>query len=264
MRGAVVRRARHWVENRGWGGLARELVRRARMKIRGEVEGEREVAVERHPFDERYEVDTSGLIWGEKMPWAGGMRTERERTGAFWATGYYGIAPSAFASIMASLALEWERFSFVDVGCGKGRALLMATAYPFRRAVGVELSRELAQVAEENVRRLRADWRREMPVKVIAGDATAVELPEGPLLLYLYHPFAAPVMRAFLRHVREAAAEREVVMLYVNAELDELVMAELPGTQRLWGGSFALSDEDAQADRFGSHDERAVAYQLAV
>ena len=264
MRGALVRRARHWVENRGWGGLAKEMMRRLRMKMRGEVEGEREVAVARHPFDERYGVDTSGLIWGEKLSWEGGLQTEQERTGAMWATGYYGIAPSAFEAIMASLGLEWDRYSFVDVGCGKGRALLMATAYPFRQVVGVELSPELARVAQENVLRLKADWRRPMPVTVVAGDATTVDLPDGPLLLYLYHPFAAPVMRAFLRHVRDAAAGREVVMLYVNAELDGLVVAELPGTDRLWGGGFALSREDAEADRFGSHDERAVAYRLAL
>ena len=264
MRGAIVRRARHWVENRGWGGLAREVVRRARMRVRGEVEGEREVAVARHPFDQRYGVNTSGLIWGEKISLDGGKATARERAGAMWATGYYGIAPSAFEAMMASLGLEWERFSFVDVGCGKGRALLMATAYPFQEIVGVELSPELARVAEENVRRLQADWRGEMPVTVLSGDATAMELPVGPLLLYLYHPFAAPVMRAFLGHVRRAAAGREVVMLYVNAELDELVMTELPGTERLWAGSFALSREDAEADRFGSHDERAVVYRLGV
>ncbi len=264
MRGAIVRRARHWVENRGWGGLAREIVRRGRMKLRGEVEGEREVAKMRHPFDERYGVDTGGLIWGEKLSWAGGPRTATERTGAMWATGYYGIAPSAFEAMMASLGLEWERYSFVDVGCGKGRALLMATAYPFRQVLGVELSPELARVAQENVSRLQADWRRPMPVTVVVGDASTVKLPEGPLLLYLYHPFAAPVMRAFLQHVRQVASGREVVMLYVNAELDGLVVTELPGTARLWGGGFALSQEDAEADRFGSHDERAVAYRLAV
>ena len=267
----MFRRARHWIVNRGWAGLGAEVVRRGRMAARGESARERRQAEvpARHPFDERYGVDTDGLIWGEQMAWGDAVRTEAGRAGAFWATGYYGVAPSVFWGMLDRLGLDWRRYSFVDVGCGKGRALLLALRYPFRRAVGIELSPELAAVAQRNLVLLRASWRIDLPAEAVAGNATSVALPDGPVLLYLYHPFAAPVMRAFLEHVRrEAEARRtgagadEIYLLYMNPELDGLVMEQLPGLARLWDEPFAMDAEDAAADRFGSHDERAIAYRL--
>lgn len=271
MRGAMFRRARHWVANRGWAGMAAEVVRRGRMAVRGEAARERPLAQvpARHPFDVRYGVDTDGLIWGEQMAWGDATRTAAGRQGAFWATGYYGVAPSVFWAMLDRLGLDWGRYSFVDVGCGKGRALLLSLRYPFRRVLGVELSPELAVVAQRNLGQLRAEWRRDVPAEAIAGDATSFALPKGPLLLYLYHPFAAPVMRAFLEHIRRANEGRaregradEIYLLYMNPELDALVMEQLPGIERLWDEPFGMDAEDAAADRFGSHDERAVAYRL--
>lgn len=270
MRGAMLRRARHWIANRGWSGLGAEVLRRGRMAARGEAAGERPLAAvqARHPFDVRYGVETDGLIWGEQMAWGEAVRTEAGRAGAFWATGYYGVAPSVFWAVLDRLALDWERYSFVDIGCGKGRALLLALRYPFRRAVGVELSPELAAVAQRNLLQMRAPWRLDVPAEAFAGDATSFQLPDGPALLYFYHPFAAPVMRTFLEHVRREAGRRgsgaadEIYLLYMNPELDALVMEQMPDVVKLWDEPFAMDAEDAAADRFGSHDERAIAYRL--
>ncbi len=264
MRGAMLRRARHWIANRGWGGFGREIGRRLRLAARRETARELpDAGLAVHPFDRRYGVDTGGLIWGEQIRWGDALRTEAEREGAFWATGYYGIAPSVFWAMLDALGLDWERHNFVDIGCGKGRALLLALRHPFRSALGIELSPELAGVAQQNLEQLAAPWRQRVPVRAVVGDATSFAVPDGPLLVYLYHPFAAPVMRAFLDHLRRSRTWEpgELCLLYVNPELDGLVMTELPGVERLWERPFSLSAEDAAADRFGSHDEHAVAYR---
>src|SRR5271166_952033 len=88
----------------------------------------------RHPFDVEFGVRTSGLIAGRHLK--SGHRHDRH------ATAYYGVAPSVFKEMMA----RWRRtrpvaamdgFTFVDLGAGMGRAVLLAAEYPFREVVGV-------------------------------------------------------------------------------------------------------------------------------
>ena len=259
-RSAYLRRARHWIANRGWGGFLREVFRRVRIALSGEPVPNR-AGVDRgvHPFDFAYGVDTTGLVWGEALGRSAGYEGAQ-----YWAKGYYGIAPSAFTAAMETLRLEWPRFAFVDIGCGKGRALLLALRFPFRRVLGVELSPELAAVATENVERFRAPWRcRGGRAEVLAADATSFALPAGPLVLFLYHPFARPVMERFLAHVQAAARteRREIVLLYANPELGFLLEAT-EGLTLLWKFSLGLSAEDSAADRFASRYENFAAYRV--
>ena len=211
-----------------------------------------------HGFDRQYGVETGGMIWGDALKAAPG----HEGDAAYWATGYYGVAPSVLWGGLDALGLEWEQFTFVDVGCGKGRALMLATRYPFREVCGVELSPELAGVAEQNLSRFQAEWRQETPVRVVVGDATTFKLPAGPLVLWMFHPFAAPVMRRFLESVQRTLQQepREVWVLYANPELHPMLRS-MPWLEVVWERCLGLSQEDRAADRFGSEWERMVAYR---
>ncbi len=260
-RHAYMRRARHWIANRGWRGFAEELWYRGKLIAQGKpVPGRENGSAAPYPFDVQYGVDTAGLVWGESLD-----RPSSEEA-AYWATGYYGISPSAFTAALECLRLDWSRFTFVDVGCGKGRALLLALRFPFRRALGIELSPALASIAQSNLNRFAAPWRQTtVPAEAITGDATLSPVPEGPVVFFLYHPFAAPVMKRFLAHVVEAAEDhaREIYLLYANPELAALV-ASTPGVEWLWKQTFALTPEEGAADRFGSHGEQFGAYRVVA
>ena len=86
--------------------------------------------------------------------------------------------------------------------------------------------------------------------------------PTGPLVLSLYHPFAAPVMRRFLARLQAslAASPREAWILYTNPELHPLLSAQ-PWLETTWIEIFTLSEEDRAADRFGSEWEKVIVYR---
>lgn len=258
-RQAHIRRARHWIANRGWKGFFDELLWRARFRLKGEpIPGRPGPEIGPHPFDLAYNVDTTGLVWGESLLTTAG----RHDVAKYWATGYYGVAPSSFQDALKRLALDWSQYTFIDIGCGKGRALLLALRHPFRAAIGVELSPELAAVAEENLRSFTAPWRiSSVATRVLTGDAANFDFPHGPLVLYLYHPFAAPVMRRFLDHLgRNLRVDpRTVYVLYTNPELMK-ILDTTPFLTKLWDAHFAMSKEDVAADRFSSNFERVTAY----
>ena len=257
MRGSWVRRARHWIENRGWRGFLAEMWRRTKILLhfRRRTGAETRATRAVHPFDEQNGVETGGLVWGERL--------DTRRDEAYWATAYYGISPSVFRGALDRLGLVWGRYTFADVGCGKGRALMLATGYPFRAAWGVELSPELAARAKENLARFAPDWRRgEVPVEVVCGDAAEAPLPAGPLVISLYHPFAAPVMRRFLAHLEASLREepREMWLLYTNPELHGMLCG-MPWLRVAWDECLPMSEEDQSGDRFGSTWERIVTYR---
>ena len=53
------------------------------------------------------------------------------------------IEPARFRKVLASLQIAFHDYTFIDFGSGKGRALLLASEFPFKRIIGLEFSPEL-------------------------------------------------------------------------------------------------------------------------
>jgi len=200
----------------------------------------------RHPFDEEFGVRTSGLVAGRHLK--SGHRHDRH------ATAYYGVAPSVFQSLVK----RWQRsrptaaieqFSFLDVGAGMGRAVLLAAELPFRQVLGVELNPTLTRIAGRNLTVWRASGRARAPMRVVCGDAVEFSLPAGPCLAFLFNPFGAPVMRRLLMAWSKALAGRPAPLdiLYVNNE-QESVLERQAEFARLFLGQIRRSRADAIAD----------------
>jgi len=103
-------------------------------------------------------------------------------------------------------SLQARGFTFVDVGCGKGKVLLSALALPFNRIVGVEFSPSLCRIAEENVASARFLRRSCSAVQIICCDAVEYRIPEEPAIFFLYNPFAYEVMETVLGNIVRAHA----------------------------------------------------------
>jgi SAM-dependent methyltransferase len=168
-------------------------------------------------YDWEYRVDTTSAT----VSW-------RDRLLGVFHSPYQPTEPALFREMMDGLGIEFERYTFIDLGSGKGRTLLMASEYPFRRILGVELLPELHRVAEENARILHERTRcRE--IETVCGDATEFAFPPEPLVLYLFHPLPEAglvrVMQNLERSLRESP--RAVRVVYHNPLL-ERVLANSP------------------------------------
>lgn len=201
----------------------------------------------RHPFDLEFGVRTSGLVAGRHLGF--GHRNDRH------VTAYYAIAPSVFQGII----VEWRRqkpiapidqYTFIDLGAGMGRAMLLAAAYPFRAVIGVELHPTLARIARKNLTLWRAARRTRVPLRMFCRDALDFPLPDSPTVIFLFNPFGAPVLRQLLRNWRRTLAKRPspLDILYVNNEQENVLRRE-PEFERLFFGRIRRSHADAVADR---------------
>lgn len=203
-----------------------------------------------HPFDIAHGTETSGLLSGNVIA----RGTTHVATDL---TAYYGIAPSILRSLLDLWLRELhplapiERTIFLDVGAGKGRAMLLASEYPFLRVEGIELNPKLADIARRNISIWEKTQQSTMlaPLTLHEDDATRMLLPHEPLLAHLFHPFEDKLLRRFLRHVEKdlTAHSRPFDLFYVNAEHDSL-LDKHPGFERLWLGRVPMSPEDHVAD----------------
>lgn len=116
---------------------------------------------------------------------------------------------------MRALPVEPTDYTFVDVGAGKGKAVLLAARRSFREVVGVELDVRLAATAKRNLEQHRPR-RRAGSVKVACGDATEFAWPGGPLVIYFFNPFSESVLETVLAKVRQSASinRRPIVVAY--------------------------------------------------
>ena len=212
--------------------LARRILRRPR-------------AVSTHPFDTAHSVDTSGLIEGRLL--ATGHPHDA------FNTAYFAVPPSRFRAAIT----QWRNtpataasseYIFADMGCGKGRALLLARGMGFREVIGIELNPDLARIAEVNLQKVQDRDGPGTRTRVIAGDAAAsvAEMPPGRLLLYGYNPFRAPVLRTLLAAllVRQTTETSPVDFLYLYPE-HENVFSEFPAFTRLWHRDIPIAHDEA-------------------
>jgi SAM-dependent methyltransferase len=220
---------------------------------RGETETRRRLpgltvkhGLTKHPFDLKFGVKTSGLVAGRHL--TTGHRHDRH------ATAYFGVAPSVFKALIrrwriSEPAARMSETTFIDLGAGMGRAVLLASELQFREVVGVELHPLLAGIARRNMRAWRAEGRARAPMRMVQGDAVAFQLPEGPALVFLFNPFGPTVLNRLLKAWRKAAAGRPLIvdLLYVNNE-QEHVLESARGWTRVYLGKVPRSRQDAIAD----------------
>ena len=162
-----------------------------------------------HPFNRAFGTETSGFAPAEHLP-----THERAREHACF---YAGSQPSILRMALETLA-PLDAATFLDLGCGKGRALCVASEFPFRDILGVELSPGLADVARRNAVNIARRFPSRTPVRVAVGDASAYPLPAGDLVLYLYHPFGAALVAKVAAAVDAALAaeRRRICVVYYN------------------------------------------------
>lgn len=104
--------------------------------------------------------------------------------------------------------------TLVDLGSGKGRVALLASTRGFRAVVGIEHRKRLHDAADRNLRRFSDRGGLGCAVDLRLGDVATSPLPEGRLVVWLFNPFGASVLRQVLRRLADRPAG-EVHLVYV-------------------------------------------------
>jgi SAM-dependent methyltransferase len=218
-----------------------------------------------HPFDLKYGTDTGGYLGPHEIR-SGGIHDAMNN-------GYSAVAPSIFreacrrwrATLPSSAAARVAAYSFIDVGAGKGRALLLAAELPFRKVIGVELSEELAGIAKKNTTIWKRLARPRAKIRVMHEDAVGFRWPRTPLLVYLNNPFDCALVERLASRLASAGVSGPglIDILYLNpACTDALVQRGF--FKLLWDALIKMGDADQQADPYSATSDRVSAFRFRV
>lgn len=177
-------------------------------------------------FDWDYRVDTTSANVSRRADLLAVLTGHR----------YQPSDPALFHESIGSLEIDYGQFQFIDLGSGKGRTLLMASEYPFRRIVGVEAVPALHRVALENIRKYKSSTQKCFELLSVCGDARDFQFPPSPLVLFLFNPLPEPGLRTVVANLTRSVQERPrpVYVVYHNPILEH-VLAVDGGLRRLRG-----------------------------
>lgn len=139
-------------------------------------------------------------------------------------------------ALAEQVRLDFPRFIFIDLGSGKGRTLLMASDYPFRSIVGVELLPALHRTAQENIAKYRSASQKCFAIESICGDATDFACPAEAIVLFLFNPLPESGLRSVIANLEKSLREhpRSFYVLYHNPLLEH-VLGESAGLRKVGG-----------------------------
>jgi hypothetical protein len=146
-------------------------------------------------FDLKYGTDTA------KMVSVGALDITAERLAV--TNRYEAVSEGSFNESLKALKIDYKNFSFVDIGSGKGKALLLASRFPFRSIIGIELSSKLHAIAVVNIRVFQDPLQECTVVSSVLADALTYEIPIGDSVIFLYNPFRQEVMEAFVKKMED-------------------------------------------------------------
>ena len=140
-------------------------------------------------FDKEFGVETAKLVW---------------LTNPFSKNYGHGCRYEASNALdvrwtIETSGIDTSQFTFIDVGCGKGRPLIIASTYSFPKLIGIEYSSKLCKQAAANLHKCKVLQDR---FKIACEDATTFNFPDGDLFVFFYNPFGPPIIRKVLDNLK--------------------------------------------------------------
>jgi SAM-dependent methyltransferase len=198
--------ARHGYESGGQGDIMKKLQRIASkyvhsLRYRGVISTIRSgvyyLFKRRRPigseFDNLHKVDTAGneALWtlvDDPSTVIGGNQ-------------YQPSSEQDIETAIHFLNIDAKNYEFIDIGCGKGKPLLVASRFGFRSLIGVEFVKSLANIAVENLHRQNI-----VGVEVLNIDARVYRFGARPTVVFMYNPFQRQIMDVVVENMCSSEA----------------------------------------------------------
>ncbi len=164
-----------------------------------------------HAYDAKYNVQTAKE---EQLADCGVSREDAQRGNSLYRVTWGWLIRKA----LRQLHVDHSRYTFIDYGAGKGKAMLMASDYPFRRIIGLEYSEKLHAIAAANCRTYRSPAQKCHALEPILTDVLDYEPPCGPIVCFMCNPFDNATTQAVFDRWRgrHGGQDRDIRIMYLN------------------------------------------------
>lgn len=127
---------------------------------------------------------------------------------------YQGAGYLVLYRIFELVTPHTKLFDFVDIGCGKGRPAFVAESYGYEKLTGIELDKELAEAARENLKHYSLK-RKSSTIEFITANALEYNYKNKPTVYFLFNPFNEEVLKKVLARIT-LSTNSETWFVYMN------------------------------------------------
>ena len=162
-------------------------------------------------YDARHGVETASEV---RLSDAGIAAQDVERGNTLYRVTWGWLIREA----LARLRIDHARYTFIDYGSGKGKAMFMASDFPFKRIIGLEYGQGLHAIASANCGSYRSPVQKCHVLEPILSDVLDYDPPPGPIVCFMCNPFDQATMRRVFERwrARFESGERDIRIMYLN------------------------------------------------
>ena len=194
-------------------------------------------ALKRLEFQERFDARLAAIDEADRFDATFGVETsqpveqwevEEADDAALQNNSRYSPTPvRTIRQVIAASPLKYEDVSFVDLGSGKGRVMLVASDFPFKKIIGVEFASSLCEVANQNIARYKSADQRCQTFEVVCQGVEQFAIPDDAGVFYFYEPFQKVIAEKVFDNIEASIRRnpRQVVLAFVGKLLDPVVQA---------------------------------------
>lgn len=186
-------------------------------------------------FDFKYNLDT--------YSWVSNSELVKEDKIALHASEYQSVKVLALRKLLKKIDIK-DKTVFLDIGSGKGRILLVASEFKFKEVRGIEFSKKLCDIAEENIKKYKEKVNTSTIFKIINQDAAKYKFRNDEAIFFLYNPFDQFIMKQVFDNISKSFYEhkRDITIIYAypvnNAFLESYPNIQKKKDYYLLGFSF--------------------------
>ncbi|MDE2060236.1 MAG: class I SAM-dependent methyltransferase [candidate division NC10 bacterium] len=171
-------------------------------------------------FDWRHGTDTAGIVDLHEL----GIDSANKGDGGR----YEGANPVVFHLMMQQIPIhDFCERTFLDFGCGKGLAMMLASQYGFRKIIGVEFSRNLCDICLRNLKKYQRSTCTVNNFEIVHADAAEYQIPPEATVFFFFNPFGSSVLARVLHNIETSLAQapRQIWIAYENALHHDIFVA---------------------------------------
>lgn len=130
------------------------------------------------------------------------------------------VGRSVLKKILIDLKIN-ESDSIVDIGCGKGAAMIVMNKFPFKKIDGIEISKYIADIAIANFRILKLLKK----TTVYNIDASNFIDFQNYNMFYLCNPFSENILSNVIKNIlQNIDIEKEVIIIYNIPNFENVIL----------------------------------------
>ena len=115
--------------------------------------------------------------------------------------------------------------SIIDLGCGKGRMMMVAPHFGFTNIKGIDFARELCQQAIANMK-VKEKQFPGIKSKVIHQNVEEYDIRPGDSVFFMFNPFDSQVLKNFLRKLDASCEQfpRTTYFIYASPQHQQMLL----------------------------------------